>query len=820
MRNMLTLLAALLLSVGVVYGGEIYKQPPESVLKVLNAPWPPSAYVSPAGDTMILADREVYSSLEVRARPYFELAGVRVDPRSNSTYGRLYRTGFTILRLADRRETRLELPEDAHLSVPSWSADGRFIAFTNTTAAGVEFWVAETATGDVRKIRSIRVNPLLGDEIQWMPDQRSLLVKTVPPDRGDTPKTPAVPSGPNVQECIGQSASSTYESRNTLKTPHDEVLFDYYMTSQLAVVGIPNGKVTMIGEPAIFASVQPAPDGRHILTERIHRPYSYLHAFWRFPTKIEVWNRSGETVYRVADLPLADQVPIHGERTGPRDVHWLPTSPATLVWAEALDGGDPIKKVPHRDRVLTLSAPFKSPPQELVKTEHRFVRASWGESGRRALVTEWERERRWVRTWAQDLKAPSKPPRLIFDLSVNDRYNHPGYPVNRLLPNGKWAFIEDGGSIYLSGYGASPEGARPFLDRFDLKTLESERLFRCGRSEVERFAAWVDIDAGEFLTRRESPTEVPNYFIRRLGERTEAPPGEAEFTSTATAVTRFSDPAPELRRITKRIVTYTREDGVPLSFELYLPPDYKEGERRPTVFWAYPLEYSDPETAGQITGTDKNFMYIWGASPLFFLLEGYVVIDDPGMPVIAPPDTAYDTFIEQLVSSAKAAIDEAVRLGVTDPDRVGIGGHSHGGLMTATLLAHSDLFRAGIARSGAYNHTMRPFGFQSERRTLWEAREVYVKLSPVMHADKLKEPLLLIHGEEDQNPGTVSLQSKKLFECLRGTGGTARLVMLPHEGHGYLARESVEHVIYEMLEWFDKYVKNPKPVADDAPEEP
>ena len=344
-----------------------------------------------------------------------------------------------------------------------------------------------------------------------------------------------------------------------------------------------------------------------------------------------------------------------------------------------------------------------------------------------------------------------------------------------------------------------------------MKTRQSERLFRCGRSDVERFIAWTDVEAGEFLTRRESPTEAPNYYLRRLGDKTTATPGEAVFTSVASPLTTFKDSAPQLRRITKRIVKYKREDGTPLSFELYLPPDYKEGQRLPTVLWAYPLEYSDPETAGQVTGTDKNFMYIRGTSPLFFLLEGYAVINNAGMPVIGDPDTAYDTFIEQLVSSAKAAIDEAVRIGVTDPDRVGVGGHSHGGLMTATLLAHSDLFRAGIARSGAYNHTMRPYGFQNERRTLWQAMDTYIRLSPVMHADKLKEPILIIHGEEDQNPGTVPLQSKKRYECVSGPGGTGRRVMLPSEGHGYVARESVEHTLYEMLTWFDKYVKNAEP---------
>jgi len=814
-RNVLLLVSTFLLAAGLVSGLETYQQPSQAVLKVLHAARPPSAYVSPTGDTLVLAEAEIYSTLEERARPYLELAGVRVEPRSNSQYGRMYLTGLSVLRIEDGRETRVKLPAGARLGAPSWSADGRLFAFANTTASGVELWWAEAATGRAQRIPSVQLNPLLGDGFQWMPDQRSLLVKTIPADRGPAHPRPAVPPGPNVQESAGKTASSTYESRNTLKTAHDELLFDHHMTSQLVLVELPGGEVTPVGKPALFASVEAAPDGRHLLVERIHRPYSHLHAYWRFPKTIEVWNRSAEIVHTLADLPLADQVPIHGQRTGPRDVHWQPTAPATLVWVEALDGGDPLKKVPHRDRVLRLPAPFETSPQELTRTEHRFAGLTWGEHGTRALLIEWQRERRWFKTWAHDLTAPSAPPRLIFDLSVHDRYNHPGRPVTRLLANGKRAFIEDGDALYLSGYGASPEGARPFLDRFDLQTLESERLFRCSPSELEWFVAWLDVEAGAFITRRESPTRMPNYFIRRLGEPTEAAPGEARFVSAAVPLTRFPDPVPELRRISKRIVTYTREDGVPLSFTLYLPPDYREGQRLPTVLWAYPLEYSDPETAGQITGTDRDFMYIRGASHLFFLLEGYAVIDNPGMPVIGPPDTAYDTFIEQLVSSAKAAIDEAVRLGVTDPDRVGIGGHSHGGLMTATLLAHSDLFRAGIARSGAYNHTMRPFGFQSERRTLWEVPDLYARLSPVMHADKLKEPLLLIHGEEDQNPGTVPLQSKKLYECLRGTGGTARLLMLPCEGHGYRARESVEHVIHEMLTWFDKYVKHAGPRADD-----
>jgi len=392
---------------------------------------------------------------------------------------------------------------------------------------------------------------------------------------------------------------------------------------------------------------------------------------------------------------------------------------------------------------------------------------------------------------------------------VNDQYNDPGSPVQRRLPNGYSVVIQDGDALYLSGQGASPAGDRPFLDRVSLTTLASERLFRCGDDEYETFVDWLDLGARTFLTRRESATAVPNYLVRTLtGPRAGAPPGEAAWDTAARPLTDFRDPTPQLRGITKKIVTYTRDDGTPLSFTLFLPPGYREGTRLPTVIDAYPLEYSDPQTAGQVSGTEHSFLRLGGTSSLFFLLDGYAVLSDVAMPVIGDPDTAYDTFIEQLVASAAAAIDKAVALGVTDRARVGIMGHSHGGLMTATILAHSDLCRAGIARSGAYNHTMRPFGFQSERRTLWQAMDNYIRLSPVMHADKIKEPLLIIHGAVDQNPGTVPLQSEKLFEAVRGTGGTVRLLMLPHEEHGYRSREAVEHVLAEQLDWFGRYVKN------------
>ena len=606
-------------------------------------------------------------------------------------------------------------------------------------------------------------------------------------------------------------ASSTYEARDLLKSAHDADLFDYYTTSQLALVDVASGTVTPIGKPAIFSKVLAAPGGRYVLVERTGRPYSYLRAYERFPKNIEVWATTGELVETLAKLPLAEQVPIHGVPTGPRNHYWHPTEPATVIWTEALDGGNPKTKVPHRDRLIF--KPVGGTSREFCKTEQRFAGLQWIEKGGVVLVSDVNLDRLWTRTFIFSADDPAKSPRLLWNMSVNEKYRHPGYPIYRVLPTGSWLVMRHEDWIYLHGMGASPEGDRPFLDRLNLKTLKTERLFRCERSCYESYAGALRPAEGTFLTRRESPVDPPNLFLRTLAKTplTSTSEGEAAWPSTARAITHFPDPAPQLRGITKRLVTYARADGVPLSFTLYLPPGYKPGTRLPTVFWAYPLDYAEREVAGQIEGTAQHFTTIAGTSALFFLLDGYAVLDNVAMPVIGPPETAYNTFVEQIVANAKAAIDKAVALGVTDRERVGVGGHSHGALMTANLLAYCDLFRAGIARSGAYNHTMRPFGFQNERRTLWQARDVYLKLSPVLQADKINKPLLLIHGELDQNPGTVPLQSEKLFEAIRGVGGTVRLVVLPYESHGYLARELTEHVLYEMLSWFDRYVKAAPP---------
>ncbi|MDX6612130.1 MAG: hypothetical protein QOD75_1316 [Blastocatellia bacterium] len=804
----------LLLAASLTSAQQGYRKPPKEVLDILNAPVTPTALVSPTRDNVLLATGFRYPPLSDLAQPMLRLAGLRINPATNGPHRGPYSVALTLKRIADGSEVKIDLPPNAKISAPQWSGDGKQFAFTNATPGGIELWVGDAANGKIRKMKSLAVNSVLGGTFEWMPDNRTLLVKTVPARRGPAPPQPLVPGEPNSQESAGKLAPvRTYE--DLLKSPFDETLFEYYATSQLALVETANGKTNDVGQPGIFLDLDPAPDGNQIMVTRVHRPFSYLYPVFAFPREVEVWDTKGKVVYKLASLPLADQVPIDGVSTGPRANHWRPNQPATLVWIEALDEGNPKKKVPYRDRVMMLKAPFTSAPVELMKIEQRFRNIQWGENGGMVLVTDYDRDKRWVRTVMLDADKPGEAPKQIWSRSQQDRYGDPGTPATRLLPNNQRAILQFQDSIYLYGAGASAEGERPFLDRLNLKTLKTERLFRSGAQGYELYVTLLKDDGSQFVTRRETPAEPPNYQVRTRVLMSSGPTIDRDGVenSVAKPLTNFPDPTPQLRGITKRLVTYKRKDGVQCSFTLYLPPGYKEGTRLPTVVWAYPLEFTDADTAGQVSGSSQRYTTIGGPSHLFFLLEGYAVLDNATMPVVGDPETVNNTYVEQIVMSAQAAIDKATELGVTDPNRVGVGGHSYGAFMTANLLAHSDIFRAGIARSGAYNRTLTPFGFQSERRTFWEAPEMYVKVSPFVVADKINEPILLIHGEADDNQGTFPIQSERMYQAIRGNGGTVRYVTLPLEAHSYAGRETIEHVLYEMIGWFDKYVKNAPPRA-------
>jgi len=799
-----------------------YSQPPQNILEVMRAPSPPVPSVSPTQDKMLLVSWQDYPPMARVATPYLKLAGVRIEPKNHSKhdtpagYGITpCATGFDLVKLAGGASVPVKVPVGC-VQGPVWSADGKRFAFANIAADAVELWVGDAATGAVKKVPGVRLNPMFGDELQWLPDQKTLLVKLVPDALGAPPPEPVVPSGPSIQETTGSKGqSSTYETRDTLNNGHDEALFDHYAGTQLATVDTAALKVTPLGKPGIYDGLGMAPDGRHLLVETIHRPYSYVTTYDRFPHKIEVWDvtqRAKIDVHEVADLPLADRVPIRGVPLGPRSFSWRATDPATLVWAEALDGGDWKVEVPARDKVMMHKAPFTAKPVEIARTTQRYVGIAWTEKPNLAFLTEYDSNRHWRKTFVKDVDQPQAQARLLFDLSTDEKYANPGNFVYKRLPSGESVVRLEGDAVYLSGLGSSPDGDRPFLDKLELGTQKTQRLFRSDKTSYEQFVRFVGKDSGSFMTWRQSPSDAPNAFLRTLGKPIEgADKGEAAFESTSTAITRIPDPSPIVRQINKRLVKYKRADGLELSFTLYTPPGYKEGTRVPTILYAYPLDYADASKAGQVSGSQMTFTRL--RQYRLLLLAGYAIIDNAAFPIVGDPKRAYDTYLEQLVADAKAAVDEAVRIGVADPDRVGVTGHSHGALMTANLVAHSDLFRAGAATSGSYNKTLTPFGFQNESRSVWEAPDVYTKVSTFFTADKIKTPLLIVHGADDANPGTTPLQGVKLYEAIRGNGGISRLVMLPHEPHWYTAMESNEQLVYEMVRWFDKYVKNAPPKA-------
>ena len=642
---------------------------------------------------------------------------------------------------------------------------------------------------------------------EWLDDSSAIACLTVPANRAAVPAPPTAPDGPNIQETSGKPAPvRTYQ--DLLTSAYDEALFEYYLTSQLALIDPASGKATPIGKPGMIEEPAPSPDGRFFLVTRTKRPFSRLVPRDDFPKDIEVWSRTGDKVRTIADMPMGDAVPITGVITGPRGARWHAAAPATVVWVEALDGGNLKNKVPHRDRLMTLAAPFAGEPSELVRTgtpvpRHRLDGARSG-AGHRirsegtvdAHVADRVRHRHGVTgVGACRARCGIAAPRMPTPI-----------PASRSCAPAAASCSSTATASISRARAPRPKAIVPSSIASTSPRSKTERLFHSDSNAYETVVGLLADNGTSVLTQRESKTEVPNYFVRTL---------PASGIVGPRALTTFTDPAPQLAGIQKQVIRYKRNDGLELSATIYTPAGFTPGKGAPlpTLLWAYPQEFTSARAAAQVKGSPNRFTKVTGASHLLLLTQGYAIIDNPTIPIVGAGETANDTYVEQLVAGAQAAIDAAVALGVTDRDRVGVGGHSYGAFMTANLLAHSDLFRMGIARSGAYNRTLTPFGFQAETRTFWEVPQIYEKMSPFWYAHKINEPILLIHGEADNNSGTFPIQSERLYVALKGHGATARYVTLPHESHTYAARESLLHTVAEMLNWADKYLKQAAPRA-------
>jgi len=777
----------------------VYQKTSQAIRELLDAPALPRHQLSPERQTLTTLEMRRMPGIDDLARPVLKLAGVRFDPATSSPQSPtpILRLRLRALLNPDAPERVVELPNHGSFHSFAWAPDGQRFVLQKRTEQASELWVGETATGRLRQVAGIKLNTILtGAELNWL-NSHELLVLTVPDRRGAVPVAPRAPTGPAVQENLGRvSPERTYP--DLLRNSFDEAQFEYFARSQMTVVDVATGTSKDIGEPGLFSSAGGVGDGStssYLLTERLTRPFSYSLPWDDFPRTVELRLRDGKVLRELARVPLKTGVAVEGVVTGPRAFYASPNKDAAVFWIEALDGGNPNNKAAHRDRVMRLSAPFTAEPIELQRLPHRFARLAFLDDGQHALLSEIDRQRAWTRSHLLSLNGtPSKP---LFDHSLRERYRFPGTPMTRVLPgNGRSVVIADKGELLMAGPGASPKGERPFLDRFALKDLTTTRLFQSGEAAYEQpLAVLAD---NRLVTLKESVTEPPNLFLRDGNN------------AVVLALTKVKDPTPQLRKVQRELVTFKRADGVALSFWLYLPPDYKEGEKRPALVWAYPLEFTDGSTAGQISGSANRFASFSPLSPLNLVMDGYAVLSEATMPVVGDPKTVNDSFVEQITMNARAIIDKADELGSIDTRRLAVGGHSYGAFMTVNLLAHTDLFKAGIARSGAYNRTLTPFGFQAERRSLWEAREVYLKLSPFLYAQQIKEPLLLTHGDADNNSGTFPIQTERLYQALSGNGGTVRYVSLPYESHGYTARESVGHVQWEMSNWLKPYLGDPR----------
>jgi dipeptidyl aminopeptidase/acylaminoacyl peptidase len=778
-----------------------YQIPPPELASLVDAPRTPSVSLSPDRSMMAFFEQPGVPDIAVLAQSELGLAGIRVNPATSGPSRASASTGlaFRATEASGDPQPVTGLPADAQIRNARWSPDGAYVAFTLDHPDRVELWVADVAARTARVwMDDLAVSDAApGPTFAWMPDSRSVVVRAVPRDRGAMPTQALIPSGPIVREASGEAAAArTYQ--DLLQSPHDEALFDHFMTSQLVAIGL-DGAMRTVGEPGVVTDLAPAPDGSYLLVETLTRPYSYLVPASRFPTTTRIHDaRTGAVAHTVAELPLAERIPIAfgSTREGRRSIGWRADAPATLFWAEAQDGGDAGAPADVRDRLFLHAAPWTGAPTAWSDLGLRYSGLTWGDD-ETAMVSEYEWQSRTLRTYRVQPGNPDAAPQLLFERSSEDRYADPGSPMTRPNDAGYSVLLLDDGAVFLEGQGASPEGNRPFVRRFDLSSQQTTELFRSSAPFYESPVAFLDV--GErLLTRRETVTEPPNYFARDLSS------GET------TALTTFPHPYPELADLQKETIEYTRADGVPLSATLYLPAGY-DAERDgplPTFVWAYPREFKDAAAAGQRSDSPYQFTYVsyWGAVPM--ATRGYAVLDDAAFPIIGEgDDEPNDTFVEQLVMNAQAVIDEGVRRGVTDPERVAVGGHSYGAFMTANLLAHSDLFRTGIARSGAYNRTLTPFGFQREERTYWQDPDLYNRMSPFMNASKINEPILLIHGQADNNPGTFTLQSERLYGALKGLGTDVRMVLLPAESHGYRARQSLLHMLWEQDRWLEQHLK-------------
>jgi len=797
------LLLLLLLS-SFVYGQEnlSYQKPPKSILDLADYERAPSVNIDANKEFMLLSYRNTYKSLDDLNQEEMRLGGLRINPVTNISSTVTYINNLKIKKLTDKDEVQVKgLPENPRISNLSMSINQKKIAFSHTTTNGIELWVIDVATVQATKLTDATVNANMGNPFSWFTDNEHILVRMLVKNRPtliDIKKD--LPTGPIVSSGDGNvSQNRTYQ--DLLKNPTDEQNFETLITSELYKVSI-SGKATLFMKADMYSEESISPDGNFIMVSTLEKPFSYIVPLNRFPEKTVVYDRDGKEIKIVNKVPLNEIMPkgFSSTRTGKRSIAWRNDKPATLYFVEALDEGDQANKVEFRDELFTWDAPFSNNPSSLMKMNQRFSGIQWGNENTAIVMDRWY-DTRNMKTYLMNPSTPTQAPKVISERNHQDIYSDPGSFETKQNQYGKYVLMLENKSAYLIGEGFTKEGQFPFIDELNLETLKTKRIYQSTFTDKkEDILSFADVKKGQALVMIQSKNEYPNYYFRNVK-------GKGKLTQ----LTNFKNPFESLENVYKEVIKYKRKDGVDLSGTLYLPAGYDrtKKEKLPLLIWAYPTEFKDKNSAGQNSKNENQFTFPNYGSFIYWVTRGYAVLDNASFPIIGEGTSEpNDTFIEQLVANGEAAIDAVDKLGYIDRKKVGVGGHSYGAFMTANLLTHSNLFACGIARSGAYNRTLTPFGFQSEQRNYWDVPDVYNTMSPFMNATKMKTPMLLTHGEADNNPGTFTLQTERYFQALKNLGAPVRMVILPKESHGYVAKENILHLLWEQDQFLEKYLKN------------
>lgn len=793
-------LLALLIS-AVAQESLTFQKPSAEILALADYVRAPAVTIDSKREYILLRCYDTYKSLNDLNQDELRLGGLRINPVTNISSTVTYINNLKIRKVSARDEIQVTgLPSNPRISNISISPDEKKIAFTHTTNSGVELWYLDVLSSRATKLTDGIVNANMGNPVSWLNDNENMLVKLLPKNRPaliDTKKD--LPEGPTVSVSDG-STSQNPTFQDLLKNKTDEQNFETLITSDLFKISL-SGKSELFKPAAMYSGVSVSPDGNFVLITKINKPFSYVVPFYRFPQTSVVYDISGNEIKVVNEVPLTENLPkgFDSAPKGKRNMMWRNDKPSMLFYAVALDEGDKSVKADFRDEVYIWNAPFTSAATPLFKTKQRFAGILWGNDKLAIGYDQWY-DTRNLKTYLLNPSTFNENPQVIFDRNFQDIYSDPGNFETKRNQYNRYVLTLEKDNAYLIGDGYSKEGQSPFIDEINLTSLKTKRLYQSQyKDKKEDLLTLQDVRKGEVLVQIQSKNEFPNYYFRNIRNKGEL-----------SQITFFKNPFTSISSVYKKVIRYNRKDGVELSGTLYLPVGYDtvKKEKLPLLIWAYPVEYKDKNSASQSDQNPNEFTYPNYGSFVYWVTKGYVVLDNAAFPIVgegtAEPN---DTFIEQLVSNAEAAIDAVDKMGYINRQKVAVGGHSYGAFMTANLLTHSKLFACGIARSGAYNRTLTPFGFQSEQRNYWDAPNVYNTMSPFQNADKMKTPLLLVHGDADNNPGTFTLQTERYYQALKGLGAPVRMVLLPKESHGYVAKENIFHLLWEQDQFFEKYLK-------------